>query len=222
MKKKLPRYKKFFKDNMAYIAMTASVVLFLIVSIPIIDKIYSFAKMGDNIHSLIDSQFSPEEEKPASPGGVVDMSDSSTKKPQTSEETNKQNTTTQPTVQTNQPTNAPANGGCEKTNIVPYTTTYKNVESLEAGKTESSGGTDGYTSVCKLNGKIYSSLVFAPINKTVYVGTMVEPTTTTPTAPTPTYTYAQAYELAVNNCRVAGNTSAYEPCIVAYLRKYGY
>jgi hypothetical protein len=187
MKKKLLVFNKFFKNNISKVAIVASVVLFLIVSIPIIDKIYSFAKMGDNIHSLIDSRFSPEEEKPASPGGVVDMFDSSTKKTQTSEETNKQNTTTQPTVQTNQSTNTQANGGCEKTNIIPYSTTYENVGYLYPEQGYSSGGVDGYTFVCIVKGKVYSSNVFPPYNKTVYVGTKVRTTTTTtPYTPPPT------------------------------------
>lgn len=48
------------------------------------------------------------------------------------------------------------------------------------------------------------------------------PETSAPTPPTPKYTYADAYRIALNNCAQFGNSSAYQQCIQAYLRKFGY
>lgn len=48
------------------------------------------------------------------------------------------------------------------------------------------------------------------------------PDSTPPTSTTPTYSYSEALSIAQNNCAQYSNSSAYQQCVIAYLRKFGY
>jgi len=235
MKKKISGFKKFFKDKIAIVAILISFVFVAIAFIPItlnsIDLSDGFANIGYGIHSILDDWFPQKEDDPVTPGGVVDSFDSSTNKT----DTNKQTEAAQPTAQTTQPisnqSSAPANntsavispyvpGKCTLTTI-PRKTVYEYVSWLYVDETQLRwSGMDGYTNKCTPDswGNIYGEYTTEPQDKVFYAGTTPRPTTVTG----PSYTYNEAYNLAVSNCGFAGNTSAYQPCIDAYLSKYGY
>ena len=133
-------------------------------------------------------------------------------------------TTTQAPSASNPPPVNDSDIQCTTTSI-PYETIYQDSASMDIGTSNiTTYGVNGVTKICTgfsiIGDQTYS---YSPTNEIIEVGTrpIQTPTITTGT----TYTYAEAYSLAVNNCNAAGatsNTSAYGPCIAAYLRKYGY
>jgi len=160
MKKKLSGYKKFFKNNTSLLVVAGVIALLFGVFI------FNFVNANGGFSAYYNKLFPTTQTEPSSvkPGVVETINTSTTK-------ANKQSESTQPTVQTSQSVYVPTGGGCEKTNIVPYTTKYEYVSYLYPEQGYSSGGNDGYTFVCTVKGKLYSSNVVAPINKTIYVGT---------------------------------------------------
>jgi hypothetical protein len=113
---------------------------------------------------------------------------------------------------------------CTKMTI-PYHTSYKNVTYLSVGQTSEFGGENGYREACTpdSNGYRPSDIVVQPFDKTVYVGTSSPSPAPTATPPASnTMSYSQAYSIALNNCAQFGNSSAYEVCISAVLKKYGF
>jgi uncharacterized protein YkwD len=56
-----------------------------------------------------------------------------------------------------------------------------------------------------------------------YTSPQVNVSPPTPPPPTsPSYSYAQALSIAQSNCASYGDSSAYQPCVSAYLHKFGY
>jgi cytoskeletal protein RodZ len=103
---------------------------------------------------------------------------------------------------------------------IPYKTVYINASYLNVGETSEWGGRDGYTQTCTpdSNGNTIDSYTSPPSDKTVYVGTKVQPTAAT----TPQISQGEAYRIAQNNCSRFSGSSSYEVCIRAVLQTYGY
>lgn len=101
---------------------------------------------------------------------------------------------------------------------IPYTTTYVNVTYLSPGQTQSTGGVDGYRDSCTASSTGYkpADAVLQPYNKIIYVGVAAA------APPAPTYSYADVMQIARNNCARFNGSSAYEACIQAILRQYGF
>lgn len=117
---------------------------------------------------------------------------------------------------------------------IPYSTITKYDNTLEKGQTSTIRGYNGTEYYCtSSNGVKRITGTVPPLEGTYNIGTR-EPYTYTTPAPTstpsttPKYTQAEASSLAQHNCSVqlgnsgAGNSSAYQQCVSAYMRSYGY
>lgn len=109
---------------------------------------------------------------------------------------------------------------CTTVTVTP-STEYINASWLYPEESYTSPGINGQKTTCSpdSNGVVLNpSVDSAGLSTRVYTGTKQRPTP----PPPPQYTYAEASAMATNNCRFAYNTSAYEPCIAAYMRQFGY
>jgi hypothetical protein len=106
------------------------------------------------------------------------------------------------------------------TETIPHGYVTKEVSYLKIGETMKYPGLNGRRYVCTAdsNGEGAQDSTVPPMDELTYIGTG----STTTTNPAPTYTYEQALSYAQSNCNFAYNTSSYQPCVSAYLKKYGY
>jgi len=150
--------------------------------------------------------------KPNSSSLTSTLGSTTTKSPVT---TPASQTNSQQSNSTRKPYSAPV---CTDTPI-PYKTIYLSDPNRNVGDTYTSPGRDGYVKHCTpdSNGIWLPDWTVQPFNATIYVGAkpVSQPAT-------PLYTQAQALSIAQNNCAPYSNTSAYQPCVSAYLHQFGY
>jgi hypothetical protein len=136
------------------------------------------------------------------------------------------------TIDINQPEPACQNVNSNEVQVIvnpcPLASTPRNQSTAKPGPVTYYPATNG-NSYRLVQPNTHKPYIFSPLSLTPVTPTFTYSLPSLATTPalnsytsTTTYTSAEAADLAQHNCAQYGNSSAYQPCVSAYLREFGY